>query len=61
MPTHNAAVMAIATSMLLGASRQRLPESCAKKLKNAHFADEAEEIDGGAPKKNRSVEHVETA
>lgn len=35
--------------------------SRAKKIKNTHFADDAEDIDGGAPKKNRSVEHVETA
>lgn len=36
--------------------------SRAKQIKNTHYADEVEDIDGGAPKKNRrSVEHVETA
>ena len=35
--------------------------SRAKKIKNTHFADDFEDIDGGGPKRNRSVEHNETA
>lgn len=52
-------------SIVAGCVKDTFPAtSRAKKIQNMHFADEAdeaEEIDGGAPKKNRGVEHVESA
>lgn len=49
-------------SIVAGCVKDTFPAtSRAKKIRNTHYADEVEEMDGGAPKKNRSVEHVETA
>ena len=49
-------------NIIAGCVKDTFPStSRAKKIGNTHYADEVEDIDGGAPKKNRSVEHVETA
>lgn len=49
-------------NIVAGCIKDTFPKtSRAKKIRNTHYADEVEDIDGGAPKKNRSVQHVETA
>ena len=49
-------------SIIAGCVMDTFPsKSRAKKIRDTHYADEVEDIDGGAPSKNRSVEHVETA
>lgn len=49
-------------SIVAGCVRDTFPASSrAKKIRDTHFADEVEDVDGGVAKKNRSVEHVEGA
>ncbi|KAF2625771.1 general substrate transporter [Macroventuria anomochaeta] len=49
-------------NIVAGCVKDAVPAmSRAKKIKNTHYAEEVEDIDGGAPKQNRSVEYVETA
>lgn len=49
-------------NIIAGCVKDTFPAtSRAKKIKNTHISDDVEDVYGGGGKKNRSVEHVETA
>lgn len=49
-------------SIVAGCVKDTFPAtSRAKKIRDTHFADEVEDVDGGPVKRKRSVEHVESA